>query len=332
MADNSAKSPSISVITPSFNQGTFLAETIESVISQEGDFTIDYLIVDGSSSDNSLDIIKRYDALLKRGEWPIKCRGITFRWRSEKDKGQTDALMKGFRLATGDIFAWLNSDDTYLAGALRTAAIFFREHPDVGLMYGDAHYCDQTGAVIGRYITDNFDLNRLASTNIISQPSAFFRRGAFEEVGGLDESLEFVMDYDFWIRIGRCFPCHHVPHLLATYRLHDSSKTISSETLFKNCEESLAVTIHHFGWAPLTRIYTSCRVLCQAHLPGKLGQNRLTCATAAMACAIIRSLYLNRGFHRNDLKLLNMNNFRKLFKSRVEIMVGHRHDNFPDKP
>jgi hypothetical protein len=146
----------------------------------------------------------------------------------------------------------------------------------------------------------------------------------------LDESLDFVMDYDLWIRIGRRFSCRHVPHLLATYRLHDSSKTISSDTLYKNCEESLAVTIHHFGWAPLSRIYTSCRALCQAHLPGMLRHNRLTCATAAIVCAIIRSLYLNRGIHRNDLKLLNRENFRKLFKNRLEIMTSHQHNNFTD--
>src|SRR6185369_3117148 len=254
--------PTISIVTPSYNQGEFLAETIESVISQAGDFVVDYIVVDGGSADNSVDIIRRYDSLLQRGEWPIRCRKIVFRWMSETDRGQTDALMKGFRMATGDIFAWLNSDDTYLPGALQTAAGFCSEHPEVGLMYGDACYCNQSGITIARYRTDDFDLDRLASTNIICQPSAFLRRDAFDAVDGLDKSLQFAMDYDLWIRIGRRFPCRHIPRLLATYRLHDSSKTISCDTLYKNCEESLAVTIRHFGWAPLTRIYTSCRVLC----------------------------------------------------------------------
>lgn len=312
----------ITIVTPSYNQGAFLAETIESVIHQEGGFAIDYIIIDGGSNDNSIDIIKRYDALLQRGEWPVRCQSIKYRWISEKDKGQTDALIKGFRMAEGEVLAWLNSDDTYLPGALQNAADYFRDHRDTGLMYGDACYCDAGGAFIGNYRTEKFDLDRLASANIICQPAAFFRKDIFEKVSGLEGTLQFAMDYDLWIRIGRRFPCSYRPQLLATYRLHEASKTINSETLLKNSEESLAVTIRHFGWAPLTRVYTSCRILCLARLPDLFSRNRFTLAAAAMLCSIIRSLYLNRGFHRNDLKLLTRENFRKLFEGRIEIMTG----------
>jgi|GEM_PF-921415 len=322
----------ISIVTPSYNQGGFLAETIESVISQEGDFIIDYLIIDGGSNDDSVAIIRRYDAMVKQGEWPVKCRGITLRWVSEKDRGQTDALMKGFRMATGDIFTWLNSDDFYLPGALQAAVGFFRDHPDTGLMYGDARYCDLHGSEIGRYHTEAFALERLAAANIICQPAAFFRGETFEAVGGLDTGIDFVMDLDLWIRIGKRFSCSYRPGQLAAYRLHEASKTISNATLYKNCEEALAVTIRHFGWAPLTRIYTSCRVLCASRLPKPLGGHGLFCAAAALACSIVRSLYLNRGIHRNDLKLLNRENFRKLFKSRVEIMTGQHDDLSSGKP
>ncbi|HXE95223.1 MAG TPA: glycosyltransferase family 2 protein [Dongiaceae bacterium] len=324
--------PVISIITPSCNQGVFLDGTIKSVISQEGDFFIDYIIVDGGSSDNSVDIIKRYDASLQNGEWPVKCRGIRYRWVSERDRGQTDALIKGFRMAQGEVFAWLNSDDTYLPGALQTAAGFFRDQPDTGLMYGDAHYIDAEGAIIGSYRTEKFDLDKLASANIICQPAAFFRRAAFEEAGGLDETLDFVMDYDLWIRIGRGFTCRHIPCLLATYRLHEASKTINSDTLIRNSEESLAVTLRHFGWAPLTRVYTSCIILCKSRLPVLFGRSRLAVSVAAITCSLFRSLYLNRGFHRNDLKLLTGNNFRKLCRSRLEIMTGHTFDNLSGKP
>lgn len=318
------KMPVISIVTPSYNQGEFLAETVVSVISQEGDFHIDYIIVDGGSNDTSVDIIRHYDALLQRGEWPIKCRGITCRWISEKDNGQTDALTKGFRMAQGDVLAWLNSDDTYLPGALQKAADFFRDHQDTGLMYGDACYCDAVGTIIGNYRTEEFDLDRLASVNIICQPAAFFRQDAFETVSGLDDTLHFAMDYDLWIRIGRRFPCQHLPCLLATYRLHETSKTISSAMLIRNSAESLEVTRKHFGWAPLTRVYTSCRILCLARMPDIFARNRITVAAAAMICSIMRSLYLNRGFHRNDLKLLTRENFCKLFKSRIEIMTGRK--------
>jgi glycosyltransferase involved in cell wall biosynthesis len=95
----------LSIVTPSYNQGAFLAETIESVISQEGDFSIDYIIMDGGSSDNYVDIIRHYDALLKKGEWPVKCLVITLHWLSDRDGGQTDALMKSFRLAKRGVFA-----------------------------------------------------------------------------------------------------------------------------------------------------------------------------------------------------------------------------------
>lgn len=324
--------PVITIITPSYNQGGFLAETIESVIGQEGDFSIDYIIVDGGSSDNSVAIIKGYEARLHCGEWPVKCRGITYRWVSEPDKGQTDALAKGFRMAEGVASAWLNSDDTYLPGTLQTVVDFFRAHPDTGLVYGDATYIDAEGGIIGTYRTEAFDHEKLAGFNFICQPAAFFRRSTFEAVGGLDETLDFAMDYDLWIRIGRRFPCRHLPGLLATYRLHESSKTISSDALYKNSEEALSVTIRHFGWAPLTRVYTSCRIRCSALLPGMLARNKCAATSAAVLFSIFRSLYLNHGFHRKDLKLLTGTNFRKLLKSRLEIMTGHTNDYLSGKP
>lgn len=311
-----------SIITPSYNQGGFLSATIESVIGQTGDFSIDYIIVDGGSSDNTVDVIRQYEELLQRGEWPIKCQTITFRWVSETDKGQTDALMKGFRMARGELFAWLNSDDTYLPGTLQIAADFFSENTDAGLMYGKAHYCDADGKIVGTYRTDTFDLGKLAYANIISQPAAFFRRNAFEAVGGLDVTLHYSMDYDLWIRLGKHFPCHHITQFLATYRLHETSKTINNETLIRNSEESLGVTLRHFDWAPMTRVYTACAIRCTSSLPDFLIRNRLLFTVLVAACSIASSLRLNHGLHRNDLKLLTRENFRKLFKERLEIMTG----------
>jgi len=324
MNDTASEIPTISVVTPSYNQGRFLSETIESVIGQAGDFQIDYIIVDGASTDNSVEIIQRYEQLLNNGTWPLKCRGIRYRWVSENDKGQTEALAKGFRMSRGAILAWLNSDDTYLPGALQTVTNYFLENPATGLLYGDSYYCTTAGAIISRDRTDNFDLGKLAYFNIICQPSAFFRRDVFEAVGGLDETLHFVMDFDLWIRIGKRFPCRYLPEFLSMYRLHEASKTICDESLFENSEEGLRVAIRHFDWAPLTRIYTSCSILCKTRLPAILARNRLAVAAAAIFCSLIRSLFLNRGFNRNDLKLFNRENYRKLFKSRLEIMTDSR--------
>lgn len=312
----------ISVITPSYNQGSFLPATIESVIGQAGDFCIDYIIVDGASTDDSVAIIRRYAIRMENGEWPIRCRGVRFRWFSEKDRGQVDALMKGFGVAEGTILAWLNSDDTYLPGALQTVAAFFRDQPETGLLYGDAHYCDAAGTVIGSYRTEAYDFQKLAWFNFICQPATFFRKDVWEEVGRLDAGLHYAMDYDLWIRIGSRFPCHYVPEFLATYRLHEASKTVRDATLYENSEEALHVAIRYFGWAPLTRVYNSCNFRCRARLPSFLSRRRLAVLIATVICSLIRSLWLNRGINKKDLHLLHRENFRKLFKSRLEIMTG----------
>jgi len=311
-----------SIVTPSFNQGEFLAQTIESVLSQAGDFSIDYQIMDGGSRDDSVEIIRKYDNLLQSGEWPVACKGITYRWVSEKDAGQTGAIMKGFDRGSGEILAWLNSDDTYLPGALQAAADAFGATPELGLLYGDAYYCDSAGAVVGKYRTDDFDLDKLVYYNIICQPSAFFRKDAFEAVGGLDKSLNFAMDFDLWIRLGQRFPCRHLPQFLSVYRLHESSKTIREETLFENSEEALRLAMKYFDWAPLTRVYNSCNFYCRSRLPDGIVRIRALLAIATVGCTVLRSLWLNRGLRKGDWALLNKENFGKLRKSRIDIMTG----------
>jgi GT2 family glycosyltransferase len=226
-------------------------------------------------------------------------------------------------MARGEILGWLNSDDTYLPGALQVAANHFHGNPDTALLYGDAHYCDTDGAVIGRYRTEEFDFEKLAWFNFICQPSTFFRREAFEAVGGLDGTLNFAMDYDLWVRIGRRFPCRYLPRFLSVYRLHETSKTVRDETLFENSEEALRLALKYFGWAPLTRVYNSCNFYCRSRLPRVLARNKAVLVVATMACSVLRSLWLNRGIRAKDLALLfNRDNFRKLFKSRIEIMTG----------
>jgi len=310
----------ITVVTPSYNQGEFLEETLVSVLSQEGDFFLDYLVIDGASTDSSLEILRRYADLLERCEWPVHCRNIRFRWLSEPDKGQTDALQKGFAMAEGDVFAWLNSDDTYQTGALQSVAKFFNDNPDSGLFYGGAEYCDAVGQLIGRYPTEAFDFEKLAWFNFFCQPATFFRKEVFVESGGLDPTLHFAMDYDLFVRLAKSYKVSYEPRSFATYRLHEEAKTMCNSVLYKNHEEALHVALKHFGWAPLNRVYGSCHYYCSDKFPKFLGRIRLFPVVAAIFCTLLRSLWLNHGLRRRDLKLLSWGNLRKTFKNRMEIL------------
>jgi len=204
--------PLVSIVTPSFNQKRFLEETILSVLGQDYK-RIEYIIVDGGSTDGSAEVIKRY---ADRLAW----------WVSEPDGGQTDAINKGFFHATGDIFAWLNSDDAYLPHTVAEAVEFLRAHPEVAMVYGDANFIDETGLVIGRFPARQTDYRRLRRGYVhIPQQATFFRGTLWRQVGPLDPSFYFAMDYDLWVRLARLAPLHYHPRLWANFRLHASGKT-----------------------------------------------------------------------------------------------------------
>ena len=207
----------VSIITPSYNQSEFLRETISSVLGQTYP-SIEYSIVDGGSTDGSLALIKRY---ADRLAW----------WVSEKDAGQTDALNKGFARAKGEIFAWINSDDTYEPGAVAAAVEYLRAHPEVGLVYGDANYIDGRGRVIGKFPAGQTDYTRLRRGYVhIPQQAAFFRAELWHELGPLDPSFYFAMDYDLWVRIASKTKIHYeAGQTWANFRLHSSGKTIVND-------------------------------------------------------------------------------------------------------
>jgi glycosyltransferase involved in cell wall biosynthesis len=206
------EAPLVSIVTPSLNQGAFIEDTVVSVLRQDH-VPLEYVVIDGGSKDQTVGILERYRSAL--------------RFVSEPDRGQAAAINKGFRLTGGRILAWLNSDDVYEPGAVSAAVAFLRERPELMLVYGDATLVDVQGRVIGPCAhVEPFDLDRLVHhLDFIVQPAAFFRREAFEAVGGLDESLHWSMDYDLWLKIARRFPVAYLPRKLARYRWTGENKT-----------------------------------------------------------------------------------------------------------
>ena len=208
--------PTVSIVTPSFNQGRFIEATIHSVLEQDYP-RIEYLVVDGGSTDDGREIIQRY---ADRLAW----------WVSEKDRGQTDAINKGFARATGQILAWINSDDIYHPGAVSEAVAYLQAHPEAGMVYGDADYIDENGRVIGRFPAAQASYQRLRRGLInIPQQSAFIRADLWDKVGPLDPTFYFAMDYDLWVRLAALAPLHYHPRLWASFRLHSSAKTVLSD-------------------------------------------------------------------------------------------------------
>lgn len=205
--------PKISIITPSYNQGQFLEETILSVLSQNYE-NLEYFIIDGGSNDNSVEIIKRHE------------HRITF-WVSEPDRGQSAAINKGLKRATGEIVTWLNSDDVYEPNTLRAVAAYL-DGTDVALVHGRSILFGKGFKEAIRGASEQ-DLKAQYLAKVpFPQPSSFFRRRVLLEQGYLDESLQFMMDYDLLVRIALNYELRSVPNIFSRYRLHEGCKTLSS--------------------------------------------------------------------------------------------------------
>jgi glycosyltransferase involved in cell wall biosynthesis len=248
MNNTSVKYPKISLITPSLNQGKFIEETIQSVLSQNYP-NLEYIVMDGGSSDNTLSVLERYSTRLK--------------WVSEKDNGQTDAINKGMRMVNGDILAYLNADDLLLPGTLLRVAQLFTENPETMWLTGQCLIIDEGNREIRKLITAYKNLwlrlrhpSILLITDYISQPATFWRASVIHAVGHMDDRLHYTMDYDYWLRLYSNYPPLFVPEYLAAFKIHPQSKTTSTGHKDVFIEEELSVI----------RRYTNSRILLQLHI------------------------------------------------------------------
>ncbi len=205
--------PSVSIITPSYNQAEYLETTLRSVLDQ-GYPQLEYLVVDGQSQDNSVEIIQRYAPRLA---W----------WVSEKDKGQAEAINKGFARASGEIIAWLNSDDIYLPGAIRAAVDAFAANPQAGIVFGDVVSINGAGEPINVMTFGHWGLDDLLQFKIISQPAVFMRRSVLEKAGYLDPNFHFMLDHHLWLRVAQLAPMVYIPARWASARFHENAKNVA---------------------------------------------------------------------------------------------------------
>ena len=220
--------PLVSVVTPSYNQGRYIEETIQSVLNQDY-FRIEHIVVDGGSTDETLSVLKKYPHL---------------KWVSEPDRGQSHAINKGFQIAKGEIAAWLNSDDTYLPGAITAAVEALDKSKGRYIVMGQCPFIDEKGNPTGVYHPSAYrgrrDLIKIwKGLYSIPQPTVFFYKELLDEFGGLDESLYFAMDYELWLRFSKKCSFFPIKKALATYRLHRTSKSleISEQELLKKTVE-----------------------------------------------------------------------------------------------
>lgn len=212
----SPETPLVSIVTPSLNQGAYIEETIRSVAEQDYP-RVEHIVVDGGSTDGTLAILAQHPHL---------------QWLSEPDRGQADAIDKGFRLATGEILAWLNADDLLLPGAIAAAVETIRE-TGCGLVHGGWRQIDEAGRTIGDVPAVPFDLrHQLNHANRVAQPGSFFTRAAYEAAGGIDASYRYAMDYELWLKLGKVADVRHVERVLGAYRYHPTSKTVAETAGF----------------------------------------------------------------------------------------------------
>jgi len=237
--------PIVTVLTPSLNGGQFFGSTMRSVLSQIGEFRLQWIVIDGGSSDGTLSVLKSIN-------------DPRVKWISELDNGQAAAINKGFSMAEGDLIAWLNCDDLYLPGALQAAVTAFEENRDAQWLVGRCGIVNEDGLPIRHSVTRykdrllrSYSFRRLLRINMINQPAVFWRRHFGHSCGPLDESLHYTMDYDLWLRMARRSAPLILDQVLAEFRVHNGSK--SRKGCREQFDEGYRVASRYLGADRLSR-------------------------------------------------------------------------------
>jgi len=232
----------VSIVTPSYNQAPFIERTLLSVLGQDHP-DLEYIVMDGGSTDGTVDILAKYAGRIV--------------WESAKDRGQSDAINKGLRIATGEIVAYLNADDTYEPRAISRVVEFFREHPDTQWLYGRCRIVDETDREIRKPITvyknlasRRYSYRKLLTENFVPQPATFWRKALLAEVGYFEEDEYWCMDYDYWLRIGRQYGAGVIRAYLARFRHYPRSK--SGSAFVRQLDDQQRLARRYGGPYPLT--------------------------------------------------------------------------------
>ncbi len=238
----------ISIVTPSYNQGKFIIETFDSILSQ-GIKNLEYIVMDGGSTDSTLTIADRYRSLFTKA-------GISFIFISEKDNGQSDAINKGWKMATGDILTYINSDDYYTRGALKEVLKYFNKNAEVKWAYGGWMYVNEKGNPFLTRQPIDYNRNKLLNYCNIGQPSCFFRRELLDDFGYLNTSLHLTMDYDLWLRFASKYPAGIINKVLSCMRYHKNAKSV--ELTSKQLLEAYRIGSKYtkiFNWRRIVQLF-----------------------------------------------------------------------------
>jgi len=268
----------VSIVTPSYNQARFIGRTLQSVASQNSpDFEIEHVVFDGGSTDDTVEVLKHF--------------GGSVRWVSKPDKGQAHAVNQGICSTNGEIIGWLNSDDIYYPDTIARVITFFAANPHVDVVYGGGDHINVDDHAFERYPSEPWDFQRLKENCFICQPAVFFRRNVVEKHGLLDESLNYCMDYEYWLRIGHAgVQMAYMDEVLAGSRLYSENKTLGARVMVHR--EINDMLKNKFRKVPDRWIFNYAHAFVEEKMSQKNG--RKVFAMKVGLVAVISSLYWNK--------------------------------------